>query len=204
MAVATLTEEKRAMDAQFIAQVLQSTDKARVAANILTQTLECCAQDMALDGPDVVTQYLRQGERSACARFWQSLTKHVAQALGALDEGIKAIYVPDNDTLVDDGSSHKGSPSIPSISLLVWRQHKTFAFGSLVAGLDRALVQTYRETFGAQALQTLLNVQVIDDRSFEKHFGSVRDKRAFVRPVAYWLTQNEMVDMVYARGMMLP
>ena len=203
MAVATLTKEKRVMDAQFVAQLLQSTDITRIAANILVQTLESCAQEMALDGPDVVAQHLRQDKGASCARFCRSLTKQVAQALGALDKRIWAVYAPD-DAPGDDVCFCGGIPSVPLVRLLVWRQWRTSAFDSLLAALDRALAQVYKDKVGTQDLPTFLDVHVIDDGSFEKHFGSTKSKRAFMRPAAYWLTQNEIVDIVYARGMMLP
>jgi hypothetical protein len=191
------------MDAQFIAQLLQSTDATHIAANILIQTLESCAQEMALDGPDVVAQHLRQDQSASCACFCDSLTEQVAYALGALDERVWAIYAPD-DTLADDVCFCGGIPSVPLVHLLIWRQWRTTAFDSLVAALDRALAQVYKDKIGTQDLPTLLDVHVIDDGSFEKHFGSVRSKRAFMRPVAYWLTRNEVVDIVYARGKLFP
>ena len=94
----------------------------------------------------------------------------MAGQLGALDEDVKAAYVDEYDVAPDDLFFGEAARTTV-IYLIVWVQHKTGALNSLVAALDRALVQSYMELIGSPRLAHLLEVQVIDDADARNPVG---------------------------------
>jgi hypothetical protein len=185
---------KNRMTAGYAAQPPQRGDTARIADKILIQALKACAQDLALGGTEIVTEQLRQGKDPACTHMCCVLARQVAQALGALDERVRAIYTPNGSRF------HKTLSSVPAIDLTIWREQKTTAFDSLVADLDTALSQAYRDTVGTQDSSSLLDVHVIEDSDLEKHFGSGKRRRSSARLPSYLLrAHNELAEIVYAQ-----
>ena len=73
------------------------------------------------------------------------------------------------------------------IHLIVWAQRKTGALNSLVAALDRALVQSYADLIGMRQLTHLLDVQVIDDADVENRVGyGAMLSSIHHRPIQVW------------------
>jgi len=65
-----------------------------------------------------------------------------------LDENVKAVDTLDYDATRKDFCFGKAIQGTSLTHLIVWTQRKTAAFDSLVAALDRALVQGYADILG--------------------------------------------------------
>jgi hypothetical protein len=162
-------------------------DLADTAANVLAEAMAFCAHKMGVEGPEAVADLLRRDDRDACGYCLYGVAKHVASSLGAMDDQVKAVYVFDYDATPEDlcfGTLGRGAPLV---HLIVWTARKTAASRALLAGLDRALAQTYADLFGRPQLESLLDVQMIDDDDVEHRRGHGALLHALhQRPVQVW------------------
>jgi hypothetical protein len=165
--VSTLTE---VVDVKFTAPPLQLPDMASMAEVVLTQALEFCAQKMGLDSPEAVVACLRQGDNTAFGYWHYGLARQVAEYLGTWDEDVKAVYIYDYDATPEDSCFEEMIPAEP-VHLIVWAQRKTAALESLVAALERALVQSCADLINKTKLMHLLDVQLVDDADAENRTG---------------------------------
>jgi hypothetical protein len=183
--VSSMTQTK-VVDVEFTAPPLQLPDAASMAEATLAKALEFCAQKMGFDSHQAVVDHLRQGDSTAYSYYHYSLAKQTAESLGALDENVKAVYVCDYDATPEDlcfGEATQAS----LVHLIVWAQRKTGALNSLVAALDRALVQSYADLIGMRQLTHLLDVQVIDDADVESRIGyGAMLSSIHHRPIQVW------------------
>ena len=170
MAEVSLMTQTEVVDVEFTTPRLQLPDAASMAEAALAVALKFCAQKMGLDSRQAVVDLLRQGDSIACSYCHYSLAKQVAESLGTLDENVKAVYVCDYDATPED-LCFSEAPQASLVHLIVWAQRKTGALNSLVAALDRALVQSYADLTGMSQLIHLLDVQVIDDADVENRIG---------------------------------
>jgi hypothetical protein len=150
---------------------MQAAEPGIDAQDIVARALTYCADKMNLDGPSSVVERLRQGDGAACGYCLYSLAKQVAEAIGALDENVKVVYTFDYDATPEDECFGNAAHGAPSVHLIVWTSRKTAALRSLVAVLDRSLVQAYAGLLGTSRLASLLDVQVIDDADVERRSG---------------------------------
>lgn len=141
------------------------------AERIFDQAIDFCTQKMGANSRAAVIALLGQQDRTACEYCAYGVAKQVAAALGAADENIRAVYTLDYDATPEDRCFGEGPPSTPFVHLLVWTQRKTAALDSLVAALDRALVQAHSDTIGSRGQSTLLDVQIVDDADVERRQG---------------------------------
>jgi len=154
-----------------LASTLVSSDTAAMAEHVLDEAVAFCAIRMGVDGSQVLPVLLDQDDRLACEYFFYGVAKQVAACLGAMDEYVRAVYLLDHDATPEDicfGTLNRGTPLL---HLIVWTGRKTAALCSLVAGLDRALVEAYAERLGKPQVKSLLDVQVIDDLEVENRTG---------------------------------
>ena len=159
-----------------------------IAGTALNTALGCCAQRMGVDDEQVV-RCLQQGDGATRSRYHYDLAKQIAEALGMLDETIKAVYVLDYDATPEDICFCEANAD-PLIHLIVWTQRRTPALSALAAAIDRALVQSYRDLVRAPHLGNLLDVQVVDDANVKQRtaygalFASIHH-----RPITLWERQ---------------
>lgn len=175
-----------AVNVKSTASPLQLPDVASTAEAALTQALEFCAQKMGLDSPQAVVDHLRQDNSTAFGYWHYGLAKQVAKHLGAWDEDVKAVYIYDYDATPEDVCFGEMMPAEP-IHLIVWAQRKTAALESLVAVLNRALVQGCADLIGRPRLMRLLDVQVIDDADVKNRVGyGALLSSLYHRPIRIW------------------
>jgi len=160
----------KVVDVTFTAPPLLLPDIASTAEVALTQALEFCAQKMGLDSPQVVVDRLRQGDSTAFGYWHYGLAEQVAEYLAAWNEDVKAVYIYDYGATPEDSCFGEMTPAEP-VHLIVWAQRKTAALESLVAALDRALVQGCADLINRAKLMHLLDVQVVDDADAENRTG---------------------------------
>ena len=163
-------KEAKGVDAKVAEPLPGPLDVAGTAKVVLTQAMEYCAQKMRLGSWQEVSNRWMEGDRSVCEYCHYSVAKQVAEALGALDENIKAIYIHDYDATPEDLCFGEAGQALP-IHLLIWTQRKTAALNAVVETWDRALAQGYAEMIGGRRLANVLDVQVIDDADVEKRLG---------------------------------
>ena len=178
--------QTQVMHVEFTEPPLQLPDVASIAEAALVKALEFCAQKMGFDSHQAVIDRLQQGDKTACGYCHYSLAKQMAESLGTLDENIKAVYICDYDATPEDlcfGEAMQAS----LVHLIVWAQRKTGALNSLIAALDRALVQSYTDLIGMRQLTHLLDVQVIDDADVENRVGyGAMLSSIHHRPIQVW------------------
>jgi hypothetical protein len=177
------TKRAQTMDVR-LASLPGATDSTE---NTLSEALQFCARKIGVDSLEAVVDLLRQNDRMACEYCLYSMAKRVAASLGAVDENVRAVYVLDYDATPEDicfGTLHQGAPLV---HLIVWAERKTAALSSLVAALDRALAQAYTDLVGGPQVESLLDVQVIDDADVESRTGHGALLQAIHhRPIQIW------------------
>ena len=152
------------------AAALQMPDASSTAAVVLAQAMDYCARKMRLSGPSSAVQAIKQGKPYARNYCNYSVAKQVAEALGHLDDNVKAVYVCELDATPEDvcfGEGVQGSP----IHMIIWSTRKTSALQALVSGLDRALSEQYSSLLGDTVRVHLLDAQVVDDADVQARLG---------------------------------
>jgi hypothetical protein len=163
-------KEARRMDTEVAEPLPGPPDVAGTARVILTQAMEYCARKMRLGSRQTVLNRLMNGDGQVCEYCHYSVAKQTAEALGALDENIKAIYIHDYDATPEDLCFGEVGQALP-IHLIIWTQRKTAALNAVVETWNRALAQGYAEMMGGGQPAHLLDVQMVDDADVEKRSG---------------------------------
>jgi hypothetical protein len=143
---------------------------------MLAQALEFSAQKMGLQDTQAVVNRLRQGDADACGYCLYSVARQVADRIGLLDQGVRAAYLLDYDATPEDVCFGRTGAGKPMIHMIIWTERKTAALHSLLAALDRGLVQAYAGLLRTSqpdepAAAAFIDAQVIDDTEFESHIG---------------------------------
>jgi len=179
-------ERTRMMDAEVATPPLRLPDATSTAEVVFTKAMAYCAQRMKLVGPEAALDLLKQGEQVACDYCRYSMGQQVGDALGRLDDNVKAVYMCDYDATPEDicfGEAVQTSP----IHLIVWTERKTGALTSLVAGLDRALAKRYAQETGVNQAFCMLDAQVVDDSDVENRKGhGALLTSIYNRPLQVW------------------
>ncbi|MBM4431803.1 MAG: hypothetical protein FJ026_15875 [Chloroflexi bacterium] len=170
MAEDSTTKQFGMVDLRFTAPSLQLPDAASAAEQVLNEALEFCAQKMHFDSRQTAVNRLRQGDREACNYCFYSVARQVAEYLGAWDENVKAVYICDYDATPEDLCFAETVQS-PPVHMIIRVDRKTSALNSLVAALDRALVQKYANLTAMRQIACFLDAQVVDDTDVEKRIG---------------------------------
>jgi len=160
-------------------------DTVTAADSALEGALTFCKEKMHLIDTDTVLTDLQRGDRVARAYFERGLAERVAEYLGALDEEVRAVYLYDAEATPEDIVFGESAPSL--IHLIVWARRETEALNSLIAGLDRTLVQRYAKRIAAPELRCLLDMQIVDDAQVNARtgYGSLLASLHY-RPVQVW------------------
>jgi hypothetical protein len=158
------------MEADVVAPPLRLPDASSTAEVIFSKAVAYCGRKMGLESTEATIELLQEGQRVACDYYQYSIAQQVGDALGRLDETVKAVYMCEYDATPEDicfGEAAKSSP----IHLIVWSERKTGALASLVSGLDRALTAKYARMMGMDGKFFLLDVQLVDDNEVEGRTG---------------------------------
>ena len=180
---------------------LHLPDLTAAADRAINWALESCARLMDLDGPSAAAHQIQRGNAVARMHCCTSISRQIAQSLGASERNVRAAFSPDHDVLFEDLCSDAQAQHKPMVSLMVWTKHKTANLDSLVAAWDRALVKACREKIGAHEQASLLDVHIVDDVEIQKCFGAGCEAVTATRLAVYWMwSTNQVVDIVYSRG----
>jgi hypothetical protein len=165
---------------------LRLPDAVSTAEITVAQAMEYCAQKMGLSSAQEAVEQLREGTAAACNYCHYSVAKQVAEALGALDQNIRAAYVFDYDATPHDVCFGEAASSMP-VHLLVWTERKTGALSSLVEALDGALAQQLVNLLGRGPRAHVLDVQIVDDADVENRMGyGALLSSLYQRPIKVW------------------
>ena len=149
---------------------LRLPDATSTADIVINQAMEYCGQKMGLEGAWLAVEQLKQGDGTACSYCRYSMAKQMAEALGSLDENVRAVYLYDYDATPEDlcfGQAVHASP----IHLILWVERKTSALESLVEALDHALAKSYAAMMDRSQPAHILDVQMVDDSDVENRTG---------------------------------
>lgn len=173
------------VNVDIAAPQLRLPDAKSTSEAIMNQALEYCAQKMGTD-KQTALEHVQAGDAKATGYCHYNIAKQVAVALGALDDNVKAIYTMNYDATPEDISLGARSGQT-LVHLIVWAQPKTNALQSLVASLDRALVERYGELTSDEDLQHLLDVQIVDDAQVKGRIGyGAMLSSIHHRPIQVW------------------
>lgn len=164
-----VVEETKVRETSLEAPSVRLSDADEVATRAVAEALRYCAEKMRLASEKDALKRLKEGHRDACAYWRYAVAKEVAEALGELDAGARAVYLYEPDATPEDIAFSEGRMSL--IHLIVWAERKTAALDSAAAALERALVAEYSALSGSADLAHLLDVQVVDDAEVEKRRG---------------------------------
>jgi len=178
-----MTDEVGAKVAMPQRSVVSVDEEAETAVNA---ALEFAAQKLGKPVNTVVAR-LQEGD-SAAASYWRyGLAKQMAECLANWDASVKAVYVVDYDATPEDLAL--GTATRPlMVHLIAWADRKTAALDSLVAALDRALVERVAQLMGMDRLAHMLDVQVVDDEDVEacRGYGAALTS-LHNRPIRIWM-----------------
>ncbi len=181
-----MTEQTKIADVERKTPTLSLPDAMSTAEVVINQAVEFCAQKMGLEGREAVLQYLQRHDGTACGYCCYSVAKQVAEALGALDQTVKAVYVLDYDATPED-IAFADETQRRLIHLITRVARKTSALQSLVEGLDRALAQSWGKILGMPDLKHILDVQLVDEVDVEKRVGyGALLSSLYQRPIKVW------------------
>lgn len=166
---------------------LQLPDATSAAQFVLAEALEFCAQKMGLDSIEEALDCLRQSDDGVACGYWQyGVGKKAAEALAALDDNIKAIYVYDYEAATDEFPFGQVTQLLP-VHMIALVGRKTNALDSLIVALERALLQNYAEQVGIGQPKHLLDVQVVDDAEVKNQIGyGALLCSLYHRPIEVW------------------
>jgi hypothetical protein len=144
-------------------------DAGSAAAAAIDQALDFCVDKMKLHDRDEATALLRQRSSEARSYFEYGLVRHLAEYIGALDDQVQAVYQYDDEATPEDAIFGEAMPTL--VHMVIWAQRKTGALNSLVAALDRTVVQRYAELMETPGQVHLLDVRVVDDAEVNSRSG---------------------------------
>lgn len=173
-------------DVTAVTPPLHLPDAASATQGALVKALDCCAHKLHLSSPQESLERARQGDRKALEYCHYQLALHVAEALGALDDHVRSVWLYEFEATPEDRAFGESPESLP-IHMLVRVERKTSALSALVAALDRALVKDYAEMVGPRRLGHVLDVQVIDSDDVESRRGiAALLYSLYNRPIQLW------------------
>jgi hypothetical protein len=174
------------LDIKLAAASVHPTDILGIADVLMSEALEFCAEKLNLCSSEAVINRLRQRD-GVCYRYWHyGLAKKLGRYLGMSDESIRAVYLYDYDTVLDDICPSEVVPDM-LIHLVIWSRRKTAALNSLMEGLDKALAQAHAKLLGMDEPSHLLDAHVVDDYEFENRLGyGALFASLYHRPLPVW------------------
>lgn len=180
---------------------VQLPDMTAAANRALDLAFESCARLMQLATPSAAAYQMQHGNAVARMHCCTSITREIAQSLGASDQNVRAIFAPDYDLLFQDLWSDTRTQPKPMVSLMVWTRQRTAKLGALVTAWDRALVQACRDRLGSDEQTPLLDVHIVDDIEIRQRLGADRSAMTATRLAVHWMgSTNQVVDIVYDQG----
>jgi hypothetical protein len=166
--------------------VVSLPDANGIAADVIEQAVEYCAQKLGLADGQAALACLSQGDAAACQYCAYGIAQQVARTLGEWDDHVRSVYVIDYDATPDDLCFACDRRSMP-IHVIVWTARKTRALDALIAVLDRALALHYRDLVKFGDLEHILDVQVIDDVDVKSQMGyGAMLASIHQRPIQVW------------------
>lgn len=186
----------------FPASALLLSDANSAADSILSEALDFCVRETALDSRRAAVERLRQGDRITRSLCHYCLAERVAEHLGSCDNSIRAVYIYDHDVAVED----ELDPRVEGLQvhLIIWAEPWTAALSSLVAALDQALAKGLGDLTEDEPLPHLLDVQLIDDDDVERRAGNAAlFSSTHHQPVQVWKRERR-IAMSYPASAIKP
>lgn len=143
---------------------LDASDAHTIAEAIVNRALDWASTRLNADVSAVVTR-LNRGDTAAQREFKLGLARHVAEYLGFLDKGVKAVYVADH---VNPRRSELDAVAPRwTVHLVVFAEPKTAALKSLLSALNDAFAMVLREYLNCARMERFLDVQLVNRADLE-------------------------------------
>lgn len=182
----SVTQKTGLVGLEFKASPKQAPDPVSMAKEAIAQAAKFCTHMMGADSISTTLNQLRLGNSTANGYFSYGLAKQVADYLSAYDDDIQAVYMYDHDATPED-SCFGDAAGMQLVHLIVWSKRKTAAFASLVAALDRALIEEFASFAGVRPKAHMLDVQIIDDEDVNNRVGYGASLSSLnYRPIEVW------------------
>jgi hypothetical protein len=146
------------------------TDAASAAEAALADALDFTASRLGLVNRQAVLEQLQARDAQTFQYMNYGLARQVAQTLGMMDETVRTVYLFDEDAMPEAFILDR-RPLALSLHLIAWVERKTQALAALVQALDRSLVAACQAVLDSDALEHMLDVQMVDDGEVQKRIG---------------------------------
>lgn len=162
------------------------TDAASAAEAALADALDFTAARLGVVNRQAVIGQLQARDAQAFQYVNYGLARQVAQTLGLMDETVRTVYLFDEDAMPEEFILGR-QPLALSLHLIVWVERRTQALAALVQALDRSLVAACRAVLDSDALEHVLDVQLVDDGEVQKRVGyAALITSLHNRPIRIW------------------
>jgi hypothetical protein len=176
------------------------TDPVEFAERAWALSLASCADRLHLASAEIAAEQMLQGNNLARMHCCHGLAEQVAASLWSSQQDLQAVYAPECDSCPQDFCLEDGAgANLPCAHLLVWARHKAPTLTSRAAALGNALARFGQEMTNMEGLPTILHLRVVEDSDLAKFLGAGQKKRWSARLQAYWLSMNEVVEVLYPR-----
>lgn len=157
-------------DVELPAFSVPMTDAASAAGAALADALDFTAARLGLVNRQAVIRQLQIRDAQAFQYMNYGLARQVAQTLGMMDETVRTVYLFDEEAMPEEFILGRRS-LVLSLHLIAWVERKTQALAALIQALDRSLVAACQTVLDNNALEHVLDVQLVDDGEVQKRVG---------------------------------
>ncbi|MGI5835520.1 MAG: hypothetical protein ACOX87_03380 [Chloroflexota bacterium] len=161
---------------------------ASSALGIIENAIAHCETMTALRGRDQIAEALRVENPAIHGYFRYSIAQQIAEYLSGLDETVVSVYTHSYGDAEEEGEDKSTSLSAP-INLILHVRRKTAALHSIVAYLDRQLLESYKQLIAPEGkrIASILDIQLVDDEDIHtgRGFGVVL-RSSYSKPVRLW------------------
>jgi hypothetical protein len=160
-----------------------------LVTSMMEEAITFCAEKTGAKTREEVVDAISNGNCAACDYLKYSLAKKVGECLGSMDETVKAVYIYEPEYGAGADNHLENSLGLKSgINLVAWVERKTAALSSIVASLNKALVEACKRLGTSDdRLRYLLDVKLADDNEVTNRLGyGALVQSIYVRPTQVW------------------
>jgi len=143
-----------------------------VCQEMISRALDFCSQKSNFLGGNGIADALKEGNLAAHEYFRYGLAKEIGSYLGNESPTVKTVYFFEPETMPGEIVDQKNCFT-RGLDLIVWVDGQKDALSPLVQAMGKEFLKEYKSLLGsaAEAMQSFLTVDVIDDQDVEKRVG---------------------------------
>jgi len=179
--------ERRGDNEELSSPLARRLDPESTVESIVNKALKTSVNKMGLRDVKALIACIKQGDPRACSYCHYNIAKELGEALGCLDDNIKAVYAYDYDDNLSDANCAENTLPFSLIHMIIWAGRKTKALKALIEAVDRALVRNQRRLLGISELEHMLDIQIVDDEDVKTRTGyAALLKSIYQPPIEVW------------------